>query len=255
MDTSKPKILTVDIETRPALSYHWRMFKENISIEQNVEPTETMCIAAKWLGEDKVYFWSTWTGSKYEMMKGIYDLLVEADAVVGWHSQGFDIKHIETELLVEGMKPLPPLTNIDLFKTVKGKMFFLSNKLDFVAQSLKIGKKKEHEGFMLWRGCLEGNEKAQQKMKEYNIQDVILTEKMYLKMRPFISNHPYIRPSQDGSLECPNCHSKKRHKRGYRYTGHYRIQRYQCQNDECGRYYEGARTKTTNKAKLEEQDG
>ena len=54
MSKSKPKvhedakILVLDIETRPALVYAWKGFKENIGVDQIVEPDGILCVGAKW---------------------------------------------------------------------------------------------------------------------------------------------------------------------------------------------------------------
>jgi hypothetical protein len=48
-------------------------------------------------------------------------------------------------------------------------------------------KKKRHAkfpGFELWRECLAGNHEAWDEMREYNIDDVLSLEELYLVMRP-----------------------------------------------------------------------
>jgi transposase-like protein len=74
-------------------------------------------------------------------------------------------------------------------------------------------------------------------MMKYCIQDVRMTDRLYKKVRPFITNHPQLRNGD----ECPACTSSKTQKRGPRYTRWFRIQRNQCQS--CAHWFETTRTK------------
>jgi hypothetical protein len=49
-----------------------------------------------------------------------------------------------------------------------------------------LGKKREHEGFALWLKCEAGDAKAWKAMRQYNIQDVRLTEKLFEEYRPWL---------------------------------------------------------------------
>ena len=53
-----PKILVLDIETKPALAYVWGLFDQNIGLNQIVEVGSVICFAAKWYDERKVMFHS-----------------------------------------------------------------------------------------------------------------------------------------------------------------------------------------------------
>jgi hypothetical protein len=68
-----------------------------------------------------------------------------------------------------------------------------------------VGTKLKHQGFEMWRKCIDGDERAWATMKRYNIQDVRLTERVYDRLRPWIKNHPH--PGlYGGDVEgCPNC--------------------------------------------------
>lgn len=235
----KNKILIIDIETRPALAYVWGLYDQTISLNQLVSPSAPICFAAKFVGEKTVHFYSEWGDGREVMIKKAHELLSEADAVVGYNSDSFDLRKLRGEFLLSGLTPPPPLTSIDLLKSVK-RLGFQSNKLAYIGPLLNIGKKVKHAGFELWIKVLEGDTVAQRKMEKYNIGDVTLTESLYLKLLPFISNHPHL-----GSVkhECGACGSDKVQSRGYRRTKHYRIQRTQCTS--CGSWGEGTRTKLT----------
>lgn len=235
---TKPKILILDIETKPAIAYVWQMFKTNISPNQIIESGGILSFAAKWYGEKTTYFAAEWhDGGRKRMLRRLHLLLSEADAVVGYNSDKFDLAKINGEFLVEGFPPPPPPTSIDLIKTVR-KMGFVMNRLAFVGPHLQLGDKLKHEGFELWSKVLDGNVKAQRKMEKYNIQDVALTEKLYDRIKPFIRNHPHLGTE---SRQCGSCGGNHLHSRGYRRTKYFKIQRLQCVT--CGSWQDGARTK------------
>src|SRR3546814_11565670 len=66
------------------------------------------------------------------------------------------------------------------------------NRLAFICPLLKVGQKVKHEGFPLWVSVLEGDTKAQNRMKKYCIQDTKLLVTLYKKIKPFIRNHPFF---------------------------------------------------------------
>lgn len=239
--TPLSKILIIDIETSPTKSYHWRTFKENIGVDQIIEPGEVICFAAKWLDSKHSHFYSNWEDGHEAMIKAAHDLLSECDAVVHVNGKKFDIPHLMTEFALLKLGSPPPLTQIDVQQVIRSKFRLVSNKLAFIGPFFKIGAKMEHEGFMLWRKVMDGDTRAQNRMKRYCIQDMKLTERVYKYILPFISNHPHMGKTK--GHECGACGSAKLQSRGYRRTKSFRIQRMQCQN--CGSWMDGKREKMT----------
>lgn len=236
------KILILDIETKPATAYVWRTFKENIGYEQVLDPGGIICFAAKFVDDDTIHFYSDWTHSHGEMVKAAHALIGQADAVVTYNGDKFDLPKLSGEFLLEGLPPPATVASIDVVKHVR-KMGFLLNRLAFIGPLLRVGGKVKHEGFELWAKVLKGDEKARQKMEKYNIQDVILLEKLYLKIRPYIKNHPHLGLDK---RECGACGSNKVHARGYRRTKAFKIQRLQCQD--CGAWQDGKKSSIGNEA-------
>jgi DNA polymerase elongation subunit (family B) len=225
----EPKILVLDIETAPASGYMWKLFDVNISLSQLIDTSRIICFAAKWQGNKKVHFHSNQEDTHKAMVENAWTLLDEADAVVGYNSQNFDMKILHKEFIMIGLPPPSPYKNIDLLKTVKGKFRFLSNKLDHVSQELGIGKKTSHQGFELWQKCLEDDVSAWKLMKKYNKQDVLLTEKLYEKLKGWIVT-PFNHNNHSHNDVCPNCGSHDLVKNGIQRNRTNSYQRYKCNN-------------------------
>ena len=237
---TKPKILIIDIETRPATAYVWRMFDENISPEQLIDEGGMICFAAKWYGKARVEFYADWTVGHRAMVLEAHRLLTEADAVVTYNGDRFDLPKLQGEFIREGLLPPPPSTSIDVLKTVK-KLGFVMNRLAYIGPLLNAGNKIKHEGFQLWKDVMNGVEKAQAKMQRYNIKDTLVLDKLYNAVRPYIRNHPHL--SDTKAAACGACGSKHLQKRGVRRTKTFAIQRLQCQS--CGAWQDGSRSKVT----------
>jgi len=233
----KPKILILDIETAPAKAYIWRLFDENIGLDQLIEPSRIICWGAKWHNEKEMAFEDERSGRRYMLFK-LAALLDKADAVVHYNGDKFDMPKILGEMIRLGLSPPPPVASIDLIKTVR-KLGLQSNKLAFVAPYFGIGEKIRTD-FRLWLGVMRGDEKAWDKMKRYNLTDIRRTAALYTKLRPYITNHPYL-VTPGTKPQCSKCGSTHVHSRGHRYTKTMAIDRLQCQKPSCRAWTDGTR--------------
>lgn len=229
------KILLLDIETAPNVAHVWGLYKQNISISQLLDSSYVMCWSAKWLGESEVFFDSLYKSKPKKMLQKIYKLLEKADAVIHYNGARFDIPTLNKEFLLFGFNPPATYQQIDLLKTARKQFKFLSNKLDYIAQSLKLGQKTKHAGHDLWVKCMNGDENSWKIMEEYNKNDVVLLEAVYNKLLPWITNHPNVALINNEELACPNCGANSLNKRGYSFTSSGKYQRYQCKN--CGSWH------------------
>lgn len=228
------KILILDIETFPNLSWTWGLWQQNIAPNQVVKGQRVASYAAKWLGDKRVFFDSVYHSSEKHMLQGMHKLLDGADVVVHQNGERFDVPMLNTEFIKHGMKPPSPFKQVDLLKVSKQKFRFPSNKLEYVVKALKLGEKiKENVTFELWTECMEGKAKAWERMKRYNIHDTILAERLYKVYLPWVPNHPNRNSYADLKAPvCPHCGSKHLHKRGHAVASHLRYQAYECQD--CG---------------------
>jgi DNA polymerase elongation subunit (family B) len=232
------KLLLLDIESAPNLVHVWGLWNQNIHISQIMDSSYVMCFAAKWVGEDEVFFDSVHQSKPKAMLKKIHKLLEEADAVIHWNGARFDIPTLNKEFIIHQMKPPATYKQIDLLLTSRSRFRFASNKLDYVAQALGIGKKHKHAGHELWVKCMAGDDEAWKNMETYNKQDVTLLEGVYEIFRPWIRNHPNVGLyNSDESVGCPVCGSSKLTRRGFSFTSVGKYQRYQCGS--CGHWSRG----------------
>jgi hypothetical protein len=236
MKINKPRILLIDIETFPNVSYTWGKWEQDVV--EFVDHWYILSFAYKWLGDKKTKviglpdFKGYKPGTKdKELLKYIWQLLDEADIVIAQNGNAFDFKKINTRFFEAGMKPPSPYRTIDTLTVARRYFAFNSNKLDDLGRDLKIGRKVEHEGFPLWLKCERGDMKAWKRMKKYNRQDVELLEQLYLKERPWIKDAPNLDMWSDVRV-CPKCGSTRLHSRGESITQAYVYTRYQCQD--CG---------------------
>ena len=238
------KILYLDIETAPHKVYAWGLWDQNIGTHKIIEAGYTLCFAAKWHGKKEMFFDSLYQSSMTAMLKKVHKLLEEADAVVHYHGTSFDIPTLNKEFILMNFTPPSDYKEIDLLRVARQRFKFPSNKLDYVAQALGLGKKTKHVGMDLWKGCMGNDPASWVTMERYNKQDVTLLEKVYKKMLPWIKNHPnYGLYTDTDRPVCRNCGSNKVIKRGTEYTMVGKYQRYKC--CKCGKWLRGSTLQNT----------
>jgi RNase_H superfamily len=238
------KILFIDIETAPSLGWVWQKWEANVIDFKS--DWYLLSFAYKWSDDKKVTVLGLDDAPKYKkgseddkwLSKKLWDLLDEADIVIGHNSDQFDLPKINTRFLTHGLNPPAPYKTVDTLKIARKIFKFDSNKLDDLARYLKIGRKLPTTGFHTWRGCMTGDPQAWKLMKQYNAHDVELLESLYSLIRMWHPTHPNVNMGEEA---CPTCSSKNVQRRGFSYTLLRKKQRFQCLN--CRRWYEGSAKK------------
>lgn len=225
------RILFYDVETAPSLAYVWKIWKENIGTNQLLESGRVISWAAKFLGDDELFFQSENAVGHEKMIIQLHEILEEADVICAYNGDKFDRPVVNAEFLRLQLAPPAPTKQIDLYRVVRQNFKFISNRLAYVTEHLGIGTKLATGGFELWAKCLEGDQEAWAKMEEYNCQDVVVLEELYERLLPWIKDHPNLGIGSSDHV-CPNCGSTKLHRRGKARASTYTYQRYQCQD--CG---------------------
>ncbi len=237
------RILLLDIETSPNSAFVWGLWNQNISIDKIIDSSEVLCWAAKWLGEKHVLQFDKRAPG---MLNAMHNLLEEADAVVTYNGNSFDLPVLNKEFLSNDFNPPAPYKSIDLCKVVQKKFRFPSSKLDYVCKALGLDTKVKHEGFELWVKCMNDDAKAWKRMREYNRQDVVILEQLYNKLLPWIPSHP-SHATFDDTKCCTNCGSTNYQRRGVARTMQFTYPRYSC--NACGAWFRGTKREPSKNTK------
>jgi len=233
-------LIALDIETAPALVWSFGLFNQNHGIDQIEEDPYILGFSVQRYG--KPVKWYDCRDEK-TMYDELFKALDEADVLVGWNSDSFDVKWIEGELKLRGYPAPSPTHLVDLMKHFRRRSRFISKKLAYVSQRLLGDTKVPHQGFRdLWwpiispKATEEERNKAWTRMKRYGLKDTalmfpILEEVIgWIKLPVRMRSNPY-------EETCPNCGSTHVRRKGYRRSGNFDKQRYQCQNDGCGKWW------------------
>lgn len=229
------KILIYDIESSPILAYVYDMYNTNVIKAEDMP--YIFCFSYKWLGDKKAKcvaqsdFPARFRKDHrddYDVVKALHKLLDEADIVIAHNANRFDNKVATARFIHHNLLPPSPYKTVDTLQVARQKAKFSSNKLDLLGQQLDLGRKTETTHTSLWYACKLGDKKAWSKMIKYCNQDVELLEKLYLRLRPYISNHPNLNTYDGTEYHCPKCGSSKLQRRGEAVTTTATYQRYQC---------------------------
>lgn len=236
------KILTIDIETRPNVAHVWGTYKQDIGLDQLREPGRVISFAAKWYGEKPVLFFSEYHHGADVMVEEAWKLLDEADIVVHYNGDNFDLPWLKTEFIKRRMSPPSPYKSVDLYKVARKEFHFPKNSLAYITQALGLTGKLKHTGHQMWVDIMEGDEETARKawnlMRRYNKRDVVTTEELFTLWRSYIKlPNPLLYDEQSEPDQCP-CGGRLV-KRGFAYTSISAYQRYVCV--ECGSWWKGGK--------------
>lgn len=238
------KVLFYDLEVSPRLGYYYGTYDVNPIKE--VRPPLLLSIAWKWLGENKIHSLSLYDRGMIDpyndklLVNELWNLLDEANIVVGHNSKRFDDKMANYFFIRHNMTPPSPYKEFDTLQTARKYFKFDCNKLDYLGKSLFGEGKTDITYGDVWEDLLEGNKKekknASELMKKYNEKDVALLEKLYLKMLPWATNHPNMALYAEKEHICPRCGNESEFEvKSYRRTG-LQVNAIQYRCKKCGGY-------------------
>ena len=207
-ESELPKILLFDVETSLYHFVGWGTYKQYIQHYQITQHQYIISWAAKWLYDDDVQSdvvtpEESKNRDDKRVVKSIYKLLDEADIVIGHNGDRFDLRKLRWRFISHDMPPPSPFKIIDTLKVARREFFAPSYKQDFLTKYFQLENKLSTD-FQLWIDCENGNQDRLNEMVEYNKHDVMGLEELYLKIRPYIHNHPNLSVLMDKDV-CPNC--------------------------------------------------
>jgi len=241
--TNTSKVLYIDIETAPMIAAVWGRWGVNIASNQILEDWHMLSFSYAWGDEEPTVIALNDFKKPYkknpqcdkELCKILWELLNRAEVVVGHNGDAFDIKKIQTRLIINGFTPPMSFKSEDTLKMAKKHFKFTSNKLDDIGEYLGVGRKLPNAGMALWLGVMAGDLKRWQEMKDYNKQDVILLRNVHKVVSGWYANS--INLIQDPNTPtCPRatCGSTNLRKNGAKYTTRAGVsyESYKCKD--CG---------------------
>ena len=247
----KVKQLFFDIETCPNIGLFWQAgYKQNIPYDNIIQERRIICICYKWRGEKQVHsiVWDKNQNDK-TMLQQFVKIANEADELIGHNGDKFDLPWIKTRCLFHGIPMFPSYTTLDILKAARSKFKFQSNTLNYIAGFLGLGSKNS-TSFDLWKKIvLKNDKKSLNYMIKYCKQDVVLLEKVYLKLANYITSKTHHGMLNGGEkVDCPECGSKKMKIATTRISAS-GLKRIQLQCTSCGKYHTVSETTYKNKDK------
>lgn len=191
VEKNLPKVLLVDIETKPKKSWHWGVWGENLSHNMMIEDGAILSWSAKWIGDsaDKIIY-KDQRGKEKNLMddkallKPLVKLMSDADLIIWQNGDSFDYGEINNRIAEHDL-PVPDVyKTIDTKKIAKRHLRLPWYSLAYMtARFNKKYKKQSHSefpGFSLWDEVIKGNKKAWECMKKYNQFDVLSLEELFV---------------------------------------------------------------------------
>jgi len=243
-ENALPRILLFDIETRMMTVsqqvYSLKQYSTYLPHKSVTEPVKIVCLSWKWLGDNHISSVSVLGDSArfsadhsddYFVVSVLRELLDAADIAVAHNGNGFDLKMAKTRMMAHGMDPIKDPVMIDTLTASRAIGRPESHSLSYLCRYFGLDAKDDSPD---WKSVWSGDIQAIKDCERYCRQDVRALEALYLKIRPWIKNHPnlalHIRNQHH--MACPSCNSENFQKRGTstRKTGLF--QRFHCNN--CG---------------------
>ena len=233
--------LFFDIETSPNIVLSWRVgYKLNIDHSNLLEERGIICIGYKWQGDKKarVLQWDENQCDK-ALLAEFSEILGQADEIVGHNIDRFDLPWVKTRCIIHGLDPLPEVKTADTLQWARRRMYFNSNRLDYIAKILGFEGKIKTD-FKLWKDIVLAKcPKAMAKMSKYCAWDVELLEKVWEKLATVspVKTHAGVLNGHE-KWTCPRCAGEdvKKVRRYVTAAGTMRFQM-KCNAEGCGGFY------------------
>ena len=129
------KILFFDIETAPNMSYVWGQWQQDVI--DHVQEWYILCFSYKWEGQKKTQvvslndfdLYSEDLENDLNVVHKLWELLDEADIVIGNNSVAFDIKKANARFAYHNLGPTRHYQTVDTLKIARRYFKFNSNSI------------------------------------------------------------------------------------------------------------------------------
>ena len=213
-----------------------RLIGFRLKPEHVVTWPRTITMAWRWYGQERIHTVAEWNaGGRDGMVAAMWDVLDKADIVVGHNVARFDLKKMNADFLLAGHPPPSPYKTVDTLTALRSNFGLESNTLASATERLGIPTKTDAYDPEVAEAALAGSVSAQRRLLSYNRGDIIATEALYDRVRPWIKNHPHVaglKVDEDGRRlpHCQACGSTNLERNGHYTAQVLKYGLYRCQN-------------------------
>jgi len=234
-----PKILLTDIETCMIEGYFWGLYKQRLQPNQIKKEWCILSWAAKWLYSsnimsDVVNVDEVLVRDDKRIMSSLYSLLNTADIIVAHNLIKFDIRKINSRLLIHGFPPPMPYQMIDTLVQSRKLFAHSSHTQDHLTKLFSVSEKLS-TNYQLWKDCMDGDQDALDRMVTYNRGDIRGLEDIFTIMLPWMKGIPnaglYMDTTETVCVK-PGCGNTELTWEGYYYASVNRYRAFRC--NKCG---------------------
>ena len=217
VENSTRKYLFIDLETSPDIAVTFKRFKANLSQDNILQDGGVLLsISWRWMSDTQAQGLALTPqeaidGNDARLCAVLYALIEKADVLIGHNIDNFDLPMIKIRLLINKFQPPKKIKTIDTLKIAR-QMRFPSNRLGSLGVILGEGDKAGHSGIKTWIGCIAGNQDSLDEMLTYNLEDVDLLYRVYMRLRAY-DTRPLNSAlfTSDETPRCPTCGSDNLH--------------------------------------------
>lgn len=123
------------------------------------------------------------------------DFLLEynsADVVMGVNNKRFDDKWINTRAMKYGLSVNVYVKSYDIQQQARRVFRLPSYSMAYISEYCNVTVKQSNSGITMWEKIQKGNKAEQKKymaeMVDYNIGDIVTTEELYFRLRPYLKS-------------------------------------------------------------------
>lgn len=109
-----------------------------------------------------------------------------ADILVTWYGTMFDLRYVDTRLLLHQLPKLPSLFHLDLYYVAREVMQVSSRRLDSVAKAFALPVQKTPILPSVWLPALRGEKDAMDYVVKHCALDVEVLEQVFQRLKPHV---------------------------------------------------------------------
>lgn len=217
-------VRTIDLESSPVQFWGWQTGEQYVDYKQLINMSETKLITAQYMtslsDRPKYFMWDE--GDDTRVVKGITQVINDADIVIGQNIRAFDLKLLQNRCRQLRLPPVNVDFNFDTTTHSRSSFRQMSHSLDYRSKQYGMSGKIKME-MQDWIDIVQGKTSPKVKMIPYGLKDIIDGDKLFwldlpyynlpkttiLKIRRLIAQHLFVN-------KCTHCERNKEAKFDYR---------------------------------------